>query len=365
MTEESTLLKSTARLVFATLIVIIMIVGKSFLVPFAWALLIGMASYRSLERFEKKTRLSRSMINTLFLFFILVVLLGMGYFFYVELTHIFNDLPAIAHTVSERLHELSGKFKESGISVPDHFDKSFISEWIQKHNDFIINVISGIGLNLWNIILIMFYLFFILHYRDLVIHFYINKFKNHERIELAKDRFNKSLELIRSYIYGLMMLTLISAVMNYMVFLIFGLDFAIFFAVFLALLNLIPYIGNPVGLVVIMFFAIISYDTMLTPVLIFVSLFIVNFLQDNVIRTWVVGDKLKINAFAVFVAIIIGGMIWGVSGMILFIPIAGIVKIILESMENQGVYAIFFSELPKNPKQPEQTLVTVENVQSE
>ncbi len=89
---------------------------------------------------------------------------------------------------------------------------------------------------------------------------------------------------------------------------------------------------------------------MLIPLLIFISLFVMNFLQDNVIRTWVVGDKLKINAFAVFIAIIIGGMIWGVSGMILFIPIAGIVKIILESKEKVGVYAIFFSEIPKKTK---------------
>jgi len=42
-------------------------------------------------------------------------------------------------------------------------------------------------------------------------------------------------------------------------------------------------------------------------------------------------------------------MIWGVSGMILFIPIAGVVKIILESKEEHGVYAIFFSELPRKP----------------
>ena len=149
--------------------------------------------------------------------------------------------------------------------------------------------------------------------------------------------------------------------MNYFVFLIFGLKFALFFAVFLALLNLIPFIGNPIGLVVIMFFAIITKDNMLIPILIFVGLFVMNFLQDNVIRPWIVGDKLKINAFAVFVAIIIGGMIWGVSGMILFIPIAGVAKIILESKEEHGVYAIFFSELPKKQKK---TLIPPEEEES-
>jgi len=368
MTEQSNLIKLTARLVVATLIVVIMVVGKSFLVPLAWAFLIGAASYEFLNRMEEKTKLNRSVINMFFLLFILGILLGTGYFFYLELSHIFKDLPAIANAVSNRLHDISFKFKEMGIIIPDHINKALISDWVQGHSELILKILSGIGLNLWNVVLIMFYLFFILRYRDLVFQFYIAKIKNRHRLVMLKTRFLKSLELIRGYLYGLVLLTFISAAMNYLVFLIFGLDFGLFFAVFLALLNLIPFIGNPVGLAVIMLFAIISNDNMLTPLLIFISLFVANFLQDNVIRTWVVGDKMKINAFAVFVAIIIGGMIWGVSGMILFIPIAGIAKIILESMDDQGVYAILFSELPKKTKKPikpEQTMVNDKNIESE
>ncbi len=350
MEARDSLLIITARLVITTLIVIVMVVGKSFLVPLAWAFLIGLASYRFLNHIEEKTRISRTVINALFLLSLLIFLIGIGYFFYLELHHIFRDLPGLMGSISERLHEISLTLKEYGIFIPDHIDKSYISDWMHSHNDLIMNTISGIGLNLWNIVLIMFYMFFLLYYRDLVIHFYVERFKRQERLDLAKDRFNKVLDLIRSYIFGLVILTLISAVMNYAVFLVFGLKFALFWAVFLALLNLIPFIGNPIGLVVIMLFAIITKETLLIPVLIFVALFVMNFLQDNVIRPWIVGDKLKINAFAVFVAIIIGGMIWGVSGMILFIPIVGVVKIILESRKDSGVYAILFSELPKEKK---------------
>jgi len=350
METQNSLLNITARLAVATLIVLVMVVGKSFLVPLAWALLIAMASYRFLNRMEEKTILSRSMINILFLLFILIVLFGIGYFFYVELSHIFKDLPALALIISQRLHDISLTLKDMGIVIPDHVDKAFISDWAEKHNDLIMNFISGLGLNIWDIILVMFYLFFLLYYRDLVIQFYVKKYESKDRLEKAKVRFNKSLDLVRSYIYGLVLLTLISAVMNYLVFLVFGLKFALFFAVFLALLNLIPFIGNPVGLVVIMLFAIITKENMLIPILIFVGLFVMNFLQDNVIRPLIVGDKLKINAFAVFVAIIIGGMIWGVSGMILFIPIVGVAKIILESRKDSGIYAIFFSEPEKKKK---------------
>jgi predicted PurR-regulated permease PerM len=360
MDTQQTLLNTTARLVIATLVVIVMVVGKSFLVPLTWALLIGLASYRFLNRLEEKTNLSRTAINSFFLLFLLVVLIGIGYFFYIELSHIFRDLPGLFQAISSRLHEISITMKAYGVYIPDHVDKSFISDWIHSHNDTIMGIVSGIGLNLWNIVLIMFYMFFLLYYRDLVIHFYVNKFKKQERLDLAIDRFNKSLDLIRSYIYGIVLLTLISAAMNYAVFLAFGLKFALFWAVFLALLNLIPFVGNPIGLVVIMLFAIVTKDNMLIPLLIFIALFIMNFIQDNVIRPWIVGDKLKINAFAVFVAIIIGGMIWGVSGMILFIPIVGVAKIILESRKDSGAYAIFFSELPKDKNKKKKQKIDIE-----
>ena len=352
MESQSSLLKLTAGLVITTLTLAIMVVGKPFLVPLAWALLIGLASYKFLNRLEEKTIMPRRLINVLFLLFILLVIISIAYFFYIELNIIFDDLPALAGKMSERLHEISVRLAAIGIHIPDHIDKAFINDWVNEHNELIMGFISGVGINLWNVILIMFYLFFLLYYRDLVIHFYVKKFKSKERLDLAVDRFNKTLVLVRSYIYGLTLLTLISAVMNYLVFLVFGLKFALFWAVFLAILNLVPFIGNPIGLVVIMLFAIVTKDNLLVPLLIFIALFIMNFLQDNVIRPWIVGDKIKLNAFAVFIAIILGGMIWGVSGMILFIPIVGVVKIILESRKDSGVYAIFFSEIPKTEKSP-------------
>jgi predicted PurR-regulated permease PerM len=350
MESQQILLKNTARLIIATLVIIVMVVGKSFLIPLAWAMLIAMASYPMLDKVESKTGLSRSLINAFFLLILLVVLIGIGFFFYAELSHIFNDMPALMQTISERIHNLSESLKSYGISVPDNIDRDFVNGWVQQHNDMILSVISGIGLNLWNVILIMFYMFFLLYYRDLIVQFYVEKYKDQNRLALARDRFFKSLVIVRSYIYGLLLITIISAVMNYVVFLIFGLPFALFFALFLAVLNLIPFIGNPIGLVVIMLFAFITNDSLLVPALIFITLFVMNFLQDNVIRPMLMGDKMKLNAFAVFVAVIIGGMIWGVSGMILFVPITGIIKIILESREKEGAYAIFFSELPKKPK---------------
>ena len=121
------------------------------------------------------------------------------------------------------------------------------------------------------------------------------------------------MSVTRGYIYGLLIVTIFASVLNLIVFLIFGIKFALFFAVFLAILNLIPFIGNPIGLTVIMIFALITHDTLFIPLLMFIALFVSTFLQDNVIKPMLIGDKLQMNAFSVFVAIIIGndmGCIW-------------------------------------------------------
>jgi len=351
MDTQSNLLRITARVIIATFIVLVMIVGKTFLVPFAWAVMIAMAGYPMLNNLEKRTKMPRTLINGLFLLGLLFLLMGTGLFFYKELSHIFSDMPELAGAVSERLHNLSVTLREKGIDLPDNFDRSYFTAWAQAHSGIFVNILSGIGVNIWNILLIMFYMFFLLYYRDLVFAFFSKKYNDPKRMVAVRSQFNQSLAIVRSYIFGLLVLTLVSAVMNYIVLLIFGLEFALFFALFLAVLNLIPFIGNPLGLLTIFIFAAITNDTMLTPLLIMASLFVANFLQDNMVRPWLMGDKMKLNAFAIFVSIIIGGMIWGVSGMILFIPITGIIKVILESSRETEHYAIFLSELPAKPKE--------------
>jgi predicted PurR-regulated permease PerM len=350
MDTNSNLFKITARIIIASFIVLVMIVGKTFLVPFAWALMIAMAAYPMLHKIEQSTKLPRSLINGLFLIVLLMCMLGLALFFYKELSHIFREMPALAGTFSERLHDITLRMNDMGIQLPENLDRSFFSQWAQEHSGIFLNILSGIGVNLGNILLIMFYMFFLLYYRDLIFSFFAKKYEDPKKLVVVRNQFNQSLGIVRNYIYGLLVLTLVSAAMNYVVLLMFGLKFGMFFAIFLAVLNLIPFIGNPLGLLVIFIFAAVTKDNMLTPILIMAALFVANFLQDNFVRPWLMGDKMKLNAFAIFVCIIIGSMIWGVSGMILFIPITGIIKIVLENRKSTEHYATLFSELPGKAK---------------
>ena len=68
------------------------------------------------------------------------------------------------------------------------------------------------------------------------------------------------------------------------------------------------------------------------------------------IRPSLIGDKMKINACSVFIVFMIWSFVSGVSGMILFIPIAGTITILLEGHKVHESYAMLYSEPHNKPK---------------
>jgi predicted PurR-regulated permease PerM len=60
MKSESIIMDIAVKSVLAILIVLVLIAGKSFLIPFAWSLLIALASVNFIDRVGKKTKMSRS-----------------------------------------------------------------------------------------------------------------------------------------------------------------------------------------------------------------------------------------------------------------------------------------------------------------
>ncbi len=341
---EGRLFKTTITLLFFYLLVSILIIGKSFLIPLVWAILIGLASIRILQRIERKVKINRIVLILLFVLSIIIIILFIVYFFYWEISNIIETLPSFTRDISDKLHQISISLKQYGINIPDHINREYISAELEIHHETVVIVLSSIGVTIADIFLICFYLFFMLYYQGIGNSFIEQKLKNKHKIEKAKTMIAKIQHLVNNYIVGLLLITLITFILNYVVLLLFQLKFALFFALFVSILSLIPYLGYPLGTLVILLFAILTKDNMLTAIFTAVFVYVNNIIQENILRPWLVGDQLKINAFIVFFFIIIGGIIWGIAGMVLFLPIVGIIKIFLESNPKTAPYAIFLAD---------------------
>ena len=121
--------------------------------------------------------------------------------------------------------------------------------------------------------------------------------------------------------------------MNSIGLLIIGVKYGVLIGIIGALLNIIPYIG---GIIAILLPILITVATggAASQVFWVIALYLfVQFVDNNLIVTRIVASKVKINALVSIVVVLIGGALWGVSGMFLSIPVVALVKIIFDRIE--------------------------------
>jgi predicted PurR-regulated permease PerM len=85
-------------------------------------------------------------------------------------------------------------------------------------------------------------------------------------------------------------------------------------------------------------FALLLGDSIITPLLVIAVFGTVQFLEGNFISPRIVGSKVSINPYMAMLALIIGGELWGISGMILFVPLIGILRVVFEQIDDLKPY---------------------------
>ena len=126
--------------------------------------------------------------------------------------------------------------------------------------------------------------------------------------------------------------------------LLFGVKHAILIGVTFAILNLIPYLGPLIGNLVGIMLTLTASQNFTHVFIVLITIAIVQFFDNNIIFPRIVGSKVKINALASIVGIVIGGTIAGIPGMFLSIPIMAILKIIFDKSDHLKQWGILLGE---------------------
>ena len=161
-----------------------------------------------------------------------------------------------------------------------------------------------------------------------------------------KKRIEKSISEIKSllsrYFLGLLFQITILFTIYTIVLLIFGVKDAVVIAFLCALLNLIPYIGPLIGIVLMSFLTMTSYlgedfSSIIIPKTIFVILgYVFAQLIDNFLsQPYIFSSSVKSHPLEIFLVILSGGILFGIVGMILAIPLYTVIKVFLK---------VFFSD---------------------
>lgn len=136
-----------------------------------------------------------------------------------------------------------------------------------------------------------------------------------------------------NYIKGMVLVYIIVGILNSIGLFLLGVQHPILYGMLCAVMTIIPYIGIILSALLPVTSVWMDTGNIWYPVAVVLLFTFVQYLEANVIFPKVVGKQLHINTLSTLVAIIAGGVIWGVEGMILFIPFVAILKIASDHIE--------------------------------
>ena len=122
------------------------------------------------------------------------------------------------------------------------------------------------------------------------------------------------------------------AILNSTALLLLGVKYAILLGVLGALLNILPYIGGLVAIILPVLIATVTKDGYNTQIGIIIAYGVIQFIDNNFLVPYLVSSKVKINALVSIVIVLMGGALWGIPGMFMSIPFIGVLKIVFDSV---------------------------------
>lgn len=149
---------------------------------------------------------------------------------------------------------------------------------------------------------------------------------------------------IRTYIGIKTAASLLTASASYLVMSYVDLDFAGFWALLIFVLNFIPNIGSIVATAFPSLLALVQFDTLGSFLVVALGITIIQFTIGQIIEPLFAGKSLNVTPLAIIFSLVIWGMMWGIAGAFLCVPILAISMIVLYHFESTRWLAILLSQ---------------------
>jgi putative heme transporter len=339
-------LKAPLILIGLCLLVVILSYGRFILMPMAFAALFSMLLNPVIERLES-WKLGRVVSILLALSIITVLLSVVIALITIQLIQFSDNLPDIADRIKNTSYTgINTLERITGISEDrlTEYIKNGLKTLFETGGEFMSSMAEATKGTLIFLSLLPIFIFFMLYYKKMYRIFIEKTFEKSHNSEI--DSVIKRVQTVtQNYLVGVFIVIGIMAVLNTIGLLIIGLEYAIFFAVFASFLAIIPYVGSLLGALPAVLYATLTGDSFLLPLLVILVFVTVQALEGNFITPKIIGSKVSINPFVAIIALLIGAEIWGIAGMILFIPLIGILRVGFSQVQELKPYGYLLGNI--------------------
>ncbi len=326
--------RANQYLLFVILLTVILYFGRTFLIPIAFGGMLAMLMAPICRKLDQ-WGFHRALSSLTCILILAGVVVGIGAIVGAQFSAFAEDIDQIKTKGKEMLAHVQD-YVEDKAGVSPEEQKSVVRKQAESAQRAaggagagllasISSAIAGMALTL-----VFTFLFFFgkEKYEQFFLRLYSEKDK--ERVRKVVGQIT---HVAQQYLTGRAISVTIIAVMYAIGLSIVDIKNAILLAGIAALLTVVPYVGTVLGGMIPVMMALVTEDSYQPALLAALVMFLIQTADNYFIEPHVVGGEVNLSALVSILSIIAGGMLWGVAGMILFLPMVGIAKIICDHVE--------------------------------
>ncbi|MCH3881368.1 MULTISPECIES: AI-2E family transporter [Tenacibaculum] len=336
-------MKNAANFIIVTVAIITtLVMGKGILIPFVFALIFWFFT-REIRKTIYKLPFAKRFIpywlSNILVFTIIILFFG---FISEIITNSITNL-----TTSYSKYEPNVEKIITNLGSYFHIDifksiKSVVGDF--DYGSVLGDVANGISSLLGDTFMIVIYALFIFLEESSLKVKLTKMFTSKENYNQLQEMLSKIEFSISNYLRLKTYVSLLTGVLSYIILIMVGIDSAPFWAFLIFLLNYIPTIGSLVGTVFPAVFSLIQFGEFTPFLIVLIAVGAIQVIVGNVIEPKLFGKSLNLSPLVTILALAIWGQIWGITGMILSVPITVIMMIIFAQFDKTKSVSIMLSE---------------------
>lgn len=322
-----------------------LIVAKFILAPLAFAIFFTIM-FHPIAAYTEKILKNRIVAIIITLILVLIPIAALFTILSYQTVQVFENIPNI-----------SGKLRQGVSTIFEWLDQHWgvtreqTQQWLENNFSKVVDTpltfirkgISSSATFLMNALITTIFVFLLLLYRTSIKNFFLVQSPKNKRKE-AYEIISRVQFTVSRYLYGMLMVIMILAVLNSTGLYLIGINYSIFWGSLAAILAIIPYIGTTLGGLLPFIYSIPTAEFWWQPLAVVALYSGIQSIEGNLITPNVVGSSVKINSLVAIISMIIAGYVWGIAGIVLALPVVAIIKLFFDHTSSMKGLALLLSD---------------------
>ncbi|MBI9033323.1 MAG: AI-2E family transporter [Bacteroidales bacterium] len=332
-------MKATYNLLFIILLIYALIVAKDFLIIIGLGVLFSYMIF-PFSYFLETKKFPRALATAIAILSMITVFTGILFLIYWQVSKMIGDFPQLKSQALLNVDQME-MFIESNFGIDaskqHRWLKESVNNLFESGSEFSKNIFSGASSTMFKMFVLPVFIFYLLQYRDKFLKFMLATVSR-EKKPVSIIILKQISSVIQNYMSGIFVVIMILSVLYTLGLYIIGFQYALTFGIIAALFNFIPYFGSWLGASIPITFALLTAASPVVAIYVLIMFVIVIFIEHNILTPNITGVYINLNPLFTIFGIIVGGMIWGIAGMLIVLPTMATIKIICDNNEKLTHY---------------------------